>query len=367
MTTSQKIPARRILVIRYRMIGDVLLDTPIIRALRHHYPNSHIAFCAESTPADVLRRNPDIDEIVLHPRPVTWYQELLFLRQVRRRRFDLVIDLMGNSRSALLTRMSGARHRLAFARFPRSLCYSILFNRRPEVQAYTVAKRLSLLKPLGIQATDTSLHMTYTQQEQKTVERFLSTNGVKPDDLLVCMDPTSYVSTREWPGEHFACLTDLLSERLNARVCLLWGPGEKEKVQAIATATHTGPLLNPAWRLTHVAALLARADLFVGCNSAPLHIAVSQHTPTLTIHGATETKPWSPPEEQHRTVALELPCQPCGKRSCGPPLNAACLRTLTPETVFTAVKACSPWVPKLQQLPNHESLTGDIALTKDKT
>ncbi len=358
---SAKIPAGRILVVRYRMIGDVLLDTPIIRALRHHYPHSHIAFCTESTPAAVLRGNPDLDEILIHPRPATWYQELQFLRRVRRHRFDLVLDLMGNSRSALLTRMSGARHRVAFARFPRSLCYSILVDHCHEVQGYTVTKRLRLLEPLGIQTTNTALHMTYTQQEQEVVERFLSANQVVPDDLLICLDPTSHVVTREWPGEHFARLVDLLSERLNARVCLLWGPGEKEKVQAIAAATHTAPLLNPAWELAQVAALLARADLLIGCNSAPLHIAVSQHTPTLTIHGATRTSGWSPPAPQHRTIALGLRCQPCGKGSCGPPLNIDCLRTLSPEAVYTAVQAFSPWVPKLQQAPNHQDSTWDIA------
>jgi ADP-heptose:LPS heptosyltransferase len=345
MTMLVNIDAARILIIRYRMIGDVLLDTPIIRALRHHYPHSHIAFCTEATPAGVLRGNPDLDEILYHPRPATWYQELQFIRQVRRRRFDLVLDLMGNSRSALLTRLSGARHRLAFARFPRALCYSNLVDHQPEVEGYTVIKRLRLLEPLGIQATDISLQMTYTQQERETVEHFLSTHQIKPDDLLICIDPTSYVATREWPGEHFARLIDLLSKRLNARVCLLWGPGEKEKVEAIAAAAQTAPLLHPAWDLAHVAALLARADLLIGCNSAPLHIAVSQHTPTLTIHGATGPSGWSPPDPQHRTIALGLPCQPCGKRACGPPLNIDCLRSLSPEAVYAAVETFSPFLP----------------------
>lgn len=357
MTISANIPAARILIIRYRMIGDVLLDTPIVRALRHHYPHSHIAFCTEPTPAAVLRGNPDIDEIIYHPRPATWYQELQFIRQVRQRRFDLVIDLMGNSRSALLSFMSGARHRLAFARFPRSLCYSILVDHRHSVQGYTATKRLRLLEPLGVQATDTSLHMAYTQQEQEAVERFLSANQVKPGDLLISIDPTSYVVTREWPGEHFASLIDLLSERLNARVCLLWGPGEKEKVRAIANATHTVPFLHPAWELPHVAALLARTDIFIGCNSAPLHIAVSQQIPTLTIHGATRASNWSPPAPSHRTITLGLPCQPCGKRSCGPPLNIDCLRTLSPEAVYTAVKALLPSVAKLQGASNNTAPT----------
>src|SRR5688500_9492109 len=101
------IPAERILVIQFRMIGDVLLCTPVVRALRHHYPKSYIAFCAEPVPAGALKGNPFIDEVIIHPRPATWRQEVAFWRHIRRSRFDLVVDLMGNPRSALLSCMSG--------------------------------------------------------------------------------------------------------------------------------------------------------------------------------------------------------------------------------------------------------------------
>jgi ADP-heptose:LPS heptosyltransferase len=344
------IAAPRILVVQFRMIGDVLLSTPVLRALRQHYPQSYIAFCTEPGPAGVLKNNPFIDAILLHPRPATWWQEFQFLLHVRQSRFDLVIDLMGNPRSAFLTYISGARQRLAFARFPRSLCYTIRVDHQHEVQGYTVSKRLRLLEPLGIRATDLSLSLTSTQEDRQAVQQFLSAHRITPDDLLICMDPTSYVRTREWPGDNFSQLTDLLSERLGARVCLLWGPGEQEKVQAIAAAARCQPILHPPWELTHVAALLARADLFVGCSSAPMHIAVSQQTPTLTILGATPRVNWVPPMSQHRAVFADLPCQPCNKNHCSLPLHLACLHTLTVGTVFAAVLACRPWVPKMRRL-----------------
>jgi ADP-heptose:LPS heptosyltransferase len=347
---SPRIHAERILVIQLRQIGDVLLTTPILRALRHHYPQSHIAFLTEPSPARVLLGNPFLDEILIRPHHASWPQELQFIHHVRRQRFDLVIDAMGNPRSAVLARISGARHRVAFARFPRSLCYTILADRRSDIQEYTVLKRLRLLEPLGIRATDLSLHFAYTRQDKDEVGRFLRTHHITPDDLLICVDPIHHVPTRQWPGERFSQLVDLLCERLGARVLLLWGPGEERQIQAIAAAAHSQPLLIPAWDLAPLAALLARADLLVGCDSAPLHIAVSQRTPTLSIHGATRDIGWIPPAPQHRGVMLGLPCQPCGKRHCGPPLNIACLRMLTAETVFTAVQACSPWVPKLSRV-----------------
>ena len=337
---------KRILVIQFRMIGDVLLNTPVVRALRQHYPQSYLVYCTEPIPAQVLRHNPCLDDILIQPRPATWRQQLAIISRVRKQRFDLVVDLMGNPRSALLTLCSGARHRLAFARFPRSLCYTHLVTRQPERVDYTVLERLRLLAPLGIHTTDIALDMVYTDDVGAEVAAFLRAHGITPHDLLICIDPTSYVPTREWPGPYFSQLADLLAQRLGARVCLLWGPGEKAKVQAIAAAATSQPLLHPPWELTHIAALLNRADLFVGNDSAPKHIAVSQGTPTLSITGAQNPVNWVSPEAQHQAVFAGLPCQPCFQRHCGPPLNTACMRTLPVEAVFDAVQGLKPWVAK---------------------
>jgi ADP-heptose:LPS heptosyltransferase len=344
------IPAERILVIQFRQIGDVLLSTPVLRALRSRYPQSYIAFLTEPSPGRVLQGNPLLDEVIIRPRHATWRQQWQLLRHIRRQRFELVIDLIGNPRSAVLTRLSGARHRLAFARFPRSFLYTMLVTHHHPVPEYTVAKRLRLLESLGIQATDLTPILPYTQREQDRVVAFLRTHAMTSKDLLVCIDPTHHIPTRQWPGVHFSALVDMLSERLGARVLLLWGPGEEAQVQAIAAAARSHPVLIPEWDLHTVAALLAQADLFIGCNSAPLHIAVSQGVPTLTIMGSTLSVNWIPPEPQHRAVFAGLPCQPCEKNFCGPPLNIACLRTLTAETVFAAVQACSPWIEKLQHV-----------------
>jgi predicted lipopolysaccharide heptosyltransferase III len=343
-----RIPAERILVIQFRRIGDVLLSTPVLRALRCYYPQSYIAFLTEPSPGRVLQENPLLDEVIIRPRHATWYQQWQLLRHIRRQRFELVIDLIGNPRSAVLTRLSGAKHRLAFARFPRSLLYTMLVTHHHPVPEYTVAKRLRLLEPLGIRATDLTPSLPYTQREQDEVDTFLRTQAITSEDLLICIDPTHHVPTRQWPGAHFSALADMLSERLGARVLLLWGPGEEAQVQAIAAAARSRPVLVPAWDLATLAALLDQADLFVGCNSAPLHIAVSQGLPTLTIMGATLSANWIPPEPQHRAVFAGLPCQPCEKNFCGPPLNTACLRTLMPATVFAAVQACVPWIAKLR-------------------
>jgi ADP-heptose:LPS heptosyltransferase len=356
---APRIPAERLLIILFRKIGDVLLSTPVLRALRQHYPQSFIAFCTEPAPAHVLRHNPHADEVIVRPRHTTWYEEWQFWRRIRRMRFDLVIDLLGNPRSAMLARVSGARHRVAFARFPRSLLYTMLVKHGRDIHEYTVAKRLRLLEPLGIQASDLSLDLAYTPSEEEQADRFLSTHGIGPDDLLICVDPTHQVPTRQWPGAHFSHLADLLGERLGARVILLWGPGEHQEVAAIAAGSRSSsPVLIPEWDLVTLAALLARADLFIGCDSAPQHIAVSQRIPSLSIFGATRSRGWLPPKAQHRAVVANLPCQPCNRNQCGPPLNIACMRTLSAEAVFEAVLACHPWVPKLRRFCRHRASGG---------
>ncbi|MGE3538426.1 MAG: glycosyltransferase family 9 protein [Candidatus Tectimicrobiota bacterium] len=342
------LPAQRILVIQFREIGDVLLSTPVLRALRQHYPQSYLAFLAEPSPGRILQGNPDLDAVLLQPRHATLRQQWQMICALRRQRFDLVVDLMGNPRSAWVARLSGARHRLAFARFPRSLCYTMLVPHQHASQEYTVSKRLRLLTPLGIATDDLTLRLPTPAEARSEVEQFLQRQAITPEDLLICIDPTHRIPTRQWPEASFSRLVDLLSNRLGARVVLLWGPGEETQVQRIAAAASSAPVLIPAWDLHTLAALLARADLCIGGNSAPLHIAVSQHTPTVTILGSTNGAGWVPPLPQHRLVAAGLPCQPCERNRCGPPLNIACLRTLEPETVFARVQDCAPWVPKLQ-------------------
>ena len=343
-----KIPADRILLIQFRKIGDVLLNTPVVRALRQHYPKSYIAYCAEPVPAEVLKGNTMLDEILVYPRPAKLHDAWHFIRRVRRYNFDLVIDLMGNPRSAILSLMSGAQRRLAFARWPRSLCYTTLVNYDRSCREYAVRKSLRLLQPLGIQASDVATMMTYTPQDQRLVDHFLKENGIIPNNLLICIDPTKEPVTAQWPKHKFSKLVDLLVERLGARVCLLWGPGEKEYVASIAAATRSKPILTPPWKLSQIAALLHRADLFVGCDSGPGHIAISQQTPSVTIFGSQRSTNWRPAQPQHRVVTFGLPCQPCHQKKCGPPLDIACLRTLPVEMVFEAVLESKPWVPKIQ-------------------
>jgi ADP-heptose:LPS heptosyltransferase len=347
-----RIPAERILIIQFRQIGDVLLSTPVLRALRSAYRQSYIAFLTEPSPGRVLQGNPLLDEVIIRSRHSTWRQQWQLLRYIRHQRFELVIDLMGNPRSAVLSRFSGARHRLAFTHFPRSLLYTMLVTPHHPVPEYAVTTRLRLLRPLGIQATALTPMLPYTRCDQDTVTTFLRTHAITPKEFLICIDPTHHVPTRQWPGAHFSALVDLLGERLGARVLLLWGPGEEAQVQAIAAAAHSQPVLIPEWGLHTLSALLAQTDLFIGCNSAPLHIAVSHGIPTVTIMGATRSVNWIPPEPQHHAVFAGLPCQPCEKNICGPPLHIACLRTLTVETVFAAVQACLPQVAKLQRVPS---------------
>src|SRR5712692_10617123 len=249
-----RIPAERILVIQFRQIGDVLLSTPVLRALRSAYPQSYIAFLTEPSPGRVLQGNPLLDEVIIRPRHSTWRQQWQLLRHLRRQRFELVIDLMGNPRSAVLACLSGARHRLAFARFPRSLLYTMLVTHPHPVPEYTVAKRLRLLEPLGIRATDLTPILPYTQRAQDEVATFLRAHAITPKEFLVCIDPTHHVPTRQWPGAHFSAFVDMLSERLGARVLLLWGPGEEAQVHAIAAAARSRPVLIPAWGLEMLAA-----------------------------------------------------------------------------------------------------------------
>ena len=289
-----RVPAERILVIQFRQIGDVLLSTPVLRALRCSYPRSYIAFLTEPSSGRVLQGNPWLDEVIIRSRHATWREQWQLLRHIRRHHFDLVIDLIGNPRSAVLTRLSGARHRLAFARFPRSLLYTMLVTHHQLAPEYTVAKRLRLLEPLGIRATDLTPSLSYTQREQDEVTTFLHAHAITPKDLLICIDPTHHVPTRQWPGASFSVFVDMLSERLGARVLLLWGPGEEAQVQGDCCRCVLSPRAHPCLgsQYSGSAARTGRSLYRVQLCS-PAHCGQSGHT-NRDHHGGNAQRQLAP-------------------------------------------------------------------------
>lgn len=290
----------RILLVRIRHVGDVLLTTPCIRALRRSLPSSQIAYVVDAPADQVLRRNPRLDEVLVRPPGDSIPQQLGFIRGLRRRRFDIVIDFLGNPRSALMTWLSGAPRRIGFDVRVRRYAYTDVIPRGGPGE-YMAMKFGRLLRPLDFSLRSTELEFFISDEERDLARDRLTGWGVGADDLVVSICPVSRRPPRLWPPERFARLADRLIDRLDARIVLVHGPGEEEAVDAVGARMRRTAVTCGFSRLAEARALFERVDLHVGNDNGLRHVAVAAGAPTVAVFGPADAASWTPPDDpMHR-------------------------------------------------------------------
>jgi len=291
-----------ILVIVYKGIGDVLLTTPLLRALKKGIPDSRLYFLTRRPSRAILAGNPRLDGVFIREdRP---------LAAIRRAGIDISLDFMRSSSSGFYALFSGAKKRLAFS-FPTGRLFHNILPAKKDTRHYTVLDRLELLEPLGVAPDGTQPELSFLPANAARAENFLTGAGVRPGDKIITFDITSPREHRRWAPERFAALADRLSAAYGAKVVFLWGPGELDYVKAALALAREKHLLCPDFDLLDLAALIGRAFLHVGTSSAPMHIAVSQRVPTFIIY-APQNAPWSwtPPGPAHSWAQGELDALP---------------------------------------------------------
>lgn len=323
-------PGAKILIIQLRRIGDVLLTTPVIRALRKKFPQAQLDFLVEKAGSEVLKGNPYLSNILIYDKKeqVTW------LRKVRASRYDVILDFLRNPRTAWITLCSGARYRVGFKRKWRDFAYNVRVAADP-VPKYVPAFKLDLLKPLGIQDENINLDLVVDEQSKKRVQQYLSATGVDQTTLLVGISPTSRRPARRWRKEGFAEVADHLIRTCKAKVIFLWGPGEEEYVDEVIRLMKEKPLKHPPFSIAELVALIGQLKLFVSNDNGPLHIAQAFGIPTVAVFGPTQSVNWNAPGEQNRAVKVVVGCLECNKQECA---EMECMKKLSSATVIDAIE-----------------------------
>lgn len=345
----------RILLVRLRLVGDVVFTTPLVRALRRRFPDAHLSYAVETGAAPVVQDNPHLDEVIVLPqvRGLTRVRaDLAAAARVRRRRFDVAIDLHGGPRSAWLTWATRAPTRIGYAIAGRSWMYTTVVPRAADLAPrHSVVNQWDLLRPLGIEpgAPDVDpVEVAESPAAAAAVEERLSAAGVTTAHPLVVIHVSAGNAFRRWPAPAFEDVVVRLVERdPQRRVILTSGPSDAGAARRIADAARARLRdLAPAvpavgeFDLAELRALVARASVYIGGDSGPLHIAAATRTPIVALLGPTlpeRSKPWRDARWFAEMVDLELPCRPCDQRVCEPG-DFRCLTWITPERVLEATE-----------------------------
>ena len=336
----------KILLVRLRLIGDVVFTTPLVRALRRTYPDAHLTYVVEPMAAPVVRHNPHLDSVIVIPKRsglARWRDDLSAARRLRAERFDTAIDLHGGPRSAWLTWASGAPMRIGYRIAGRSWMYTHVVERSDDLlPRHSVVKQWDLLAPLGIAGCEPARDATEMQGDPDTEA------GGGPLDPLILMHVSAGNPFRRWPPEAFATVAVELARRDPARrVVVTSGPSDEAAARAIVDRARERLGASGA-AVSHVRidlgelhALAARAAVYIGGDSGPMHIAATTETPIVALLGPTlaeRSMPWRDPRWFAEAIdAGPLPCRPCRQRRCEPG-DFRCLTGIAPDRVVAAAE-----------------------------
>ena len=333
---------QKILIIKLRAIGDVVLSTPIIENLQKAFPNATIEFLTEPPSAPLVQNHPGLNRVIVYPRqqlekwPVykRWFFDSQFLWKLRAEKYDLVLDLFGNPRSAIMTRLTGAPRRVGYNFRGRKAAYTtVVTNRGADV--HEVEFNLDALRALRIPVVSHQPKVFVPEEDKRIIQSWIEQNQLT-DHFLIGLNSSGSWPAKRWPNEKFIQLGKRLRDRFAAVVVVLWGPGEKEIAQKIVEGIGEGAFLAPQTTLLQLAALCRRLGLLVSNDSGPMHISAAMGTPTLGIYGPTNSRLQGPFGEKARAVAhWPIPCLGCNRLTC--PLMD-CMKYLTIDEVFEAAK-----------------------------
>jgi heptosyltransferase-3 len=338
----------RILVIKLRHHGDVLLTTPVLSVLKCAAPRAEINALVYADTAPMLEGHPALAE--LHVIDRTWKHlgalaqaraEWRLLAKLRDRRYDLVIHLTEHRRGAWLVRLLSPRWSVAPRQHGRfwTKSFSHFYPRANSPRRHTVESNLDALRRLGIGIPDDRRLTLVPGDAAETRVRTLLAELRLSDGGFVHVHPASRWLFKCWPAEKVAHLVDALAAR-GLPVVLTAAPDNDELalIGAVRAAAKTAPIdLSGRLSLKELAALTQRARLFVGVDSAPMHIAAAMGTPTVALFGPSGDIEWGPWQVAHRIVASDAhPCRPCGLDGCGGGKVSECLTTLPVERVLAA-------------------------------
>ncbi len=341
---------RNILIIKLKHIGDVLVSTPVISALKEAFPESRISFLVNKGTEAMVKNNPAVDEVLIMDRgrqlqPLhRVLHQTAFLFEIRKKGFDLVLELSGGDRGAIISMFSGARERIGFAPkrkkiLGRHLCFTRLVKISTLTQ-HVVDYDLALVRALGIEPSSKKLAFYWSEDDEKKCKDILSERNIRPEDPYVVLHPTSRWMFKTWHARGYAAVSDYIQSRYGLPVLITSGPDkvEIERVNEILSlARHTPASCAGALSLKQLGCLIAHARLFIGVDSAPMHMAAAVETPAIVLFGPSGEHMWGPWGNGHIVVKKDWECRPCGRDGCNGSKVSRCLEEITPEEVFAAV------------------------------
>jgi len=334
-------------------VGDVIRTLPAVRALKEYTPSSSITWIVEEPSQALLKSQPEVDEVILFPRR-RWIKGMKslsgiwgtigemwgFVKDLRRRKFDVALDFHGILKSGVFSFLSGSPKRIGYDRRSTKEGNFLLSNfkvKLPRERISRFKRNLALLEGMGLEPKELKYSLHIPPEDREYVESFFKTPSAPIRRPLIAIHPGTSAKAvfKRWMPDQYARLSDQLIQELNATVLFTWGDEELEWVEGIRKQMKEPSLLAPKTEsLTQLGEVYRNCDLYIGGDTGPMHIASLMGIPAVVIYGPTdpiENEPFG----NHIKIRKEVGCNPCHEYACK---ELICIKAISADEVFNATK-----------------------------
>lgn len=328
MPTTRFKPVDSILLISLSCIGDVILTTPVMKVLKDNFPIAKLTVVAGPTALPVLNRHELVDRIVVcenKGRHKGFGGSLLLVRELRARKYDLVVDLRNTAMPYFLR----SRHRIT--------SHEAHIRNRNETDRHAIDRHLDVLETAGIPITTRELLVTIPREVDEKIADYALKKGLLENDRLIAVYPGAGSPYKLYPLEKFKAVLRMLRESGDYQFVVVGSESDRSVCEPLA-AEFPDRAVSVAGKMDilEVGALLRRCRLLVSNDSGPMHLAVAVGTPTVAIFGPTNAARYGPRGNRHRIVWHREPCNPCKAPECG---KDSCIGEIRPEKIFEAARS----------------------------
>lgn len=311
----------RILVVKLDHLGDVLLATPVFSNLRRTYPNTELHALTGAWSRVVLEKHPDVSKVIQYNspafcrtgQPTSLKQTFQLYRELRREKYDLMVELRGDWRAVWFAFLRLTPKRLDRA----ALQVANKLGLAQFTGTHETTRNLDVLKQAGIPIPIQTTTFSVTTEDEKWASDFLATHQIDREHPLIAIHPGSPIELKRWLPERYAELADWLVAQKGAQILFV---GVKDEIQIITDiqARMQGASINIAGKttLTQLASILHKCNVFIGNDSGPMHLAAAVGIHTIGLYGPGDPTRFGPVGAKCQTIRRKLDCPPCSGTTC---------------------------------------------------
>ncbi len=322
----------KVLCIKPRGIGDVVLSTVVLENLKAANPDIKIDYLTEAFAKPALENIPLINKIISYKKSDSLFS---IVRKVRKEKYNMVLDLWSNPRTAQITVLSGAKYKVGYAYRGRKYAYNILsVSDRGDYHA--AEHNLVMLKSIGVEIISSTTHYHVSDDEKSIAGKFFNEH-INPGSSVVGIIPAGAWASKRCDKDKWVEICNAVLQYYDVKFLILWGPGDKEDADYIQARIPDHSLLAPETTIREMSALINECDLVISNDSGPMHISAAIGIPTIGLFGPTNPKAHKPYSQNSGYVIKDdLFCIVCNKLIC--PYNHECMKELPVHKIISLIQ-----------------------------